>query len=98
LFPCAVAPFRPKAGASGVLAEKSWNHGSADCAKNQDPAIEVFEFDSDTYILRQNKCVNFAAPFIYVLFGEHTVFIQDTVASADASQFPLYDTVQSLIA
>ena len=61
-------------GASGVFAEKSWNHGSADCATNQDPAIEVFEFDSDTYILRQNKCVNFEAPFIYVLFGKHTVF------------------------
>ena len=28
-------------GASGVFAEKSWNHGSADCATNQDPAIEV---------------------------------------------------------
>ena len=94
----AMCALSAQAGASGVLAEKSWNHGSADCAKNQDPAIEVFEFDSDTYILRQNKCVNFEAPFIYVLFGEHTVFVQDTGASADASQFPLYDTVQSLIA
>ena len=98
LIAFAMCALSAQVGASGVFAEKSWNHGSADCATNQDPAIEVFEVDSDTYILRQNKCVNFEAPFIYVLFGKHTVFIQDTGASADASQFPLYDTVQSLIA
>ena len=98
LIAFAMCALSAQVGASGVLAEKSWNHGSADCATNQDPAIEVFEFDSDTYILRQNKCVNFEAPFIYVLFGKHTVFIQDTGASADAGEFPLYDTVQSLIA
>ena len=98
LIAFAMCTLSSQVGASGVLAEKSWNHGSADCATNQDPAIEVFEFDSDTYILRQNKCVNFEAPFIYVLFGRHTVFIQDTGATADAREFPLYDTVKSLIA
>ena len=89
LIAFAMCALSAQVGASGVLAEKSWNHGSADCATNQDPAIEVFEFDSDTYILRQNKCVNFEAPFIYVLFGKHTVFIQDTGASVDAGEFPL---------
>lgn len=86
------------AGASNSVAEKAWNHGATDCAGNHDPAIEVFEVDSGTYILRQNKCVNFEAPFIYVLFGKHTVFVQDTGATADPGHFPLYDTVQSLIA
>lgn len=86
------------AGASGDLASKVWNHGSEDCASNHDPAIEVFEAATGTYILRQNKCVNFEAPFIYALFGKHTVFIQDTGATADPGRFPLYDTVQSLIA
>lgn len=85
------------AGASSSVAEKAWNHGSADCAGNQDPAIEVLEVDSDTYVLRQNKCVHFEAPFIYVLFGMHTVFVQDTGATADPGQFPLHDTVQRLI-
>lgn len=84
--------------ASGGLAEKVWNHGSKDCAKNHDPAIEVYRFDADTYILRQNKCVHFEAPFIYVLFGEHTVFVQDTGATADPGQFPLHETVRSLLA
>ena len=97
LIAIALCALPAQLGASGLLAEKSWNHGSADCASNRDPAIEVFEFDADTYILRQNKCVDFEAPFIYVLFGRHTVFVQDTGATADASQFPLYDTVRTLI-
>jgi hydroxyacylglutathione hydrolase len=84
--------------ASSGMAEKVWNHGSADCAKNRDPAIEVYQFDADTYILRQNKCVHFEAPFVYVLFGEHTVFVQDTGATADPERFPLHDTVRSVMA
>lgn len=83
---------------AGDLSEKVWNQGSEDCRNNRDPAIEVYEFDSATYILRQNKCVHFEAPFIYVLFGDHTVFVQDTGATADPDRFPLYDLVQSLVA
>jgi hydroxyacylglutathione hydrolase len=75
-----------------------WNHGAADCSSNKDPAIQVVQVDADTYVLRQNKCVHFEAPFIYVLFGEHTVFVQDTGATAEPAQFPLYDVVQSLVA
>lgn len=83
--------------ASNGLADKVWNHGSRDCAENRDPALEVYRFDADTYILRQNKCLNFEAPFIYVLFGQHTVFVLDTGATADPNHFPLYETVRSLI-
>ena len=86
-----------QANVSNGLADKVWNHGSNDCAKNEDPALEVYRFDADSYILRQNKCVNFEAPFIYVLFGLHTVFVLDTGATADPTEFPLYETVQSLI-
>lgn len=80
-----------------ALTDKRWIHGSPDCTENRDPPIEVFEVDSDTYLLRQNKCVHFEAPFIYVLFGKHTVFIQDTGATADPAHFPLYDTIQQII-
>jgi hydroxyacylglutathione hydrolase len=79
------------------LADKKWNHGSQDCAKNEDPAVEVHRFDADSYILRQNKCVDFEAPFIYVLFGQHTVLVLDTGATADPGVFPLYETVKTLI-
>lgn len=83
---------------SAELIEKVWNHGSKDCSKNPDPAIEIFRFNAATYILRQNKCVHFEAPFIYVLFGTHTVFVQDTGATADPAAFPLHDVVQKLVA
>jgi glyoxylase-like metal-dependent hydrolase (beta-lactamase superfamily II) len=80
-----------------TLSNKVWIHGSADCAENRDPPLETFQFDADTYILRQNKCVNFEGPFIYLMFGQHTLFIQDTGATADAVQFPLYETVRKLM-
>ena len=71
-------------GAAGSeLDAKVWNHGSADCSSNRDPPIEVFRFDASTYILRQNKCLNFEAPFVYVLIGERQVFVQDTGATDD---------------
>lgn len=60
------------AAAQNRLEGKSWIRGSADCATNRDPPIDVFEHDPDTYIVRQNKCMNFEASFIYVLFrGAH---------------------------
>ncbi len=77
--------------------QKSWAHGAADCKSNKDPAIDVLQFNEATFILRQNKCVHFEAPFIYVLFGNSTVFVQDTGATADDDKFPLYRTVQSLV-
>lgn len=98
MFALAVAMLPTYPGVAAQLSDKTWNHGSADCSSNKDPAIEVFQFDADTYVLRQNKCVHFEAPFIYVLFGEHTVFVQDTGATADPAQFPLYDVVQDLVA
>ena len=84
--------------AAGALEDKKWIHGSEDCDSNRDPAVEVFQFDAATYVLRQNKCVHFEAPFIYVLFGEHTVFVQDTGATEEPERFPVYEVVQKLIA
>jgi hydroxyacylglutathione hydrolase len=63
----------------------------------RNPAIETYEFDEDTYVLRQNKCVDYEAPFIYVLFGSHTVLVQDTGATEEAEKFPLYETVSALV-
>ncbi len=79
------------------LASHVWIHGSEDCSKNSDPAIETFKFDEDTYILRQNKCVAYEAPFIYVFFGAHTVLVQDTGATSETDRFPLYDTIVELV-
>ena len=80
-----------------TLAAHKWTHGASICWLNQDPAIEVYQFSDTTYVLRQNKCTHYEAPFIYVLFGEHTVFVQDTGATADSQAFPLFDTIKRLV-
>jgi hydroxyacylglutathione hydrolase len=86
-----------RTGAAGTLEDKIWHHGSADCSQDHAEPIEVFEFDPNTYILRQNKCVDFEAPFIYVLFGERMVFIQDTGATAEPAKLPIYATIRKLV-
>ena len=80
-----------------VLDNKKWNHGSENCKSNITPALEVFRFDNTTFVLRQSKCVDYEAPFIYVLFGADTVLVLDTGATENTDEFPLYETVQSLI-
>jgi len=82
---------------SESLQQKKWNHGSVDCKSNTDPAIEVHQYDQSSYVLRQNKCVTYEAPFIYVLFGEDKVLVLDTGATESPVDFPLYETVKSLL-
>jgi len=79
------------------VTSKIWVHGAEDCSTNKEPAIDILEVDKDTFILRQNKCLNYEAPFIYLLFGEDTLFIQDTGATEDADKFPLYETIENII-
>jgi hydroxyacylglutathione hydrolase len=78
------------------LLEKKWSHGSHNCDSNLEPAIDVFRFDQSSYILRQNKCLSFEAPFIYVLFGSNTVLVLDTGATEEELDFPIYKTIQSI--
>ena len=57
-----------------------WIHGSGDCSENQDPPVQVFRFSDSTWILRQNKCIHYEAPFIYLLLGGQQALLQDTGA------------------
>ena len=75
----------------------TWIHGSEVCQDNVDPPIQIYQFDADTYILRQNKCLNYEAPFIFLLFGDERVFMQDTGATESALEFPIADTVRNII-
>jgi hydroxyacylglutathione hydrolase len=81
---------------SGSL-DVTWLHGAQDCQTNTDPPIQIHRYNEHTYILRQNKCINYEAPFLYLLFGGEKVFLQDTGATDAATRFPIRDTVQSII-
>lgn len=57
------------ASSTQLVAAKNWMHGAQNCKENKDPVIDVLAVSPDTYLLRQNKCINVDAPFIYVFFG-----------------------------
>ncbi|MGH7152247.1 MAG: hypothetical protein ACREIU_16190, partial [Planctomycetota bacterium] len=87
---------RPAPLAPGNL-DVRWIHGAADCSSNADPPIQVHRYDEDTWILRQNKCVHYEAPFLYLLLGTRRAFLQDTGATPSPEKFPLRDTVDRLL-
>lgn len=76
-----------------------WNHGSPNCLQNPDPALQVYRFSDDTYILRQNKCHSFEAPFLYLLFGDKRAFLLDSGSEpVNGQSLPLREIVRALIA
>jgi glyoxylase-like metal-dependent hydrolase (beta-lactamase superfamily II) len=77
----------------------SWNHAVPDCdAGNADEPIQVFHYDADTVILRQNLCLSPEAPFMYLLMGSSKALLLDTGDVEDPAAFPLRETVQRLLA
>ena len=80
------------------LAAVRWIHGAPDCDRSTDPPLQVVAADDDTFVIRQSKCVNFEAPFLYLLLGTEMALLHDTGATADADLFPIRRTVEDLIA
>ena len=54
-------------------------------------------YNADTFILRENLCATYEAPFIYLLIGKARALLIDTGAVADAKIMPLAQTVISLL-
>jgi hydroxyacylglutathione hydrolase len=75
----------------------AWIHGSEAAKYNTDPDIQVHACDEHTYILRQNKAVNYEAPFMFLLFGASRALLLDTGATANPQFFPLRRTVDSIV-
>ncbi|MCK2243447.1 MULTISPECIES: MBL fold metallo-hydrolase [unclassified Crossiella] len=74
-----------------------WIHGSESAKHNTDPDLQVYWYDNNSVILRQNMAINYEAPFLFLLFGEHTAVLVDTGATESAEFFPLRQTVDGLI-
>ena len=75
----------------------TWIHGSPSAKHNTDPDIQVFDYDPHTVILRQNKAIDYEAPFLFLLFGNSRAVLIDTGATASAEYFPLRELVDSLL-
>ena len=59
---------------AGTL-RREWPDGT-DCG-SEDP-IFVHRYDDDTWILRQSLCTSFEGPFMYLMFGDGRVLLEDT--------------------
>jgi hydroxyacylglutathione hydrolase len=80
------------------LAAIRWIHGSPDCDRSTDPPLQVVTVDDETFVIRQSKCVNYEAPFLYLLLGTDTALLHDTGATAEEDLFPIRRAVEVLIA
>ncbi len=79
------------------LNKQNWIHGSYNCKKNTDQLIQVVQYNENTWILRQNKCINYEAPFMYLFLGQDKALLMDTGATKEDELFPLYKTVNAII-
>ena len=75
-----------------------WTYGSNVAAKNRDPRVQVVQYNEDSFVLRQNVCVHWEAPFTYLLFGNSGALLIDSGATANAQHYPLRDVVDAIIA
>jgi len=80
---------------AGNIAFK-WIYGSNIAARNRDPRIQAVQYNEDTYILRQNVCVHWEAPFTYLLFGNRAALLIDSGATAEAAYYPLRAMVDAI--
>jgi glyoxylase-like metal-dependent hydrolase (beta-lactamase superfamily II) len=74
-----------------------WIHGVPEGQACVEP-LQVHHAGTGVFIIRQNKCVNTEAPFLYLILGEEQALLLDTGAKpADGVAFPLIETVNRLI-
>jgi hydroxyacylglutathione hydrolase len=74
-----------------------WDEGAPDCAHTSQPPLQVHRYNAQTFILRENLCATFEAPFMYLLNGSKKALLIDTGDVGDASKMPLAKTVLSLL-
>jgi hydroxyacylglutathione hydrolase len=77
--------------------DAAWNPSSPDCAKNPQPPLEVHEYDGRTFVIRENLCSTFEAPFLYLLIGSTRAMLIDSGDVADPKAMPLADTVMHML-
>ena len=74
-----------------------WIHGSKSAMDNTDPAVQVHAYNEHTFILRENKAINYEGAFMYLLFGNHTAILIDQGSTSSPALFPLRQVVDEVI-
>lgn len=65
---------------------------------SETPLVTTTRYDADTVVMRQSRAVHYEAPFLFLLFGEHTALLVDTGATADPALMPQRAVVDALVA
>ena len=74
-----------------------WIHGSKSAMDNDDPAVQVHAYNDHTFILRENKAINYEGAFMYLLFGNGKALLIDQGSTASPALFPLREVVDGVI-
>jgi hydroxyacylglutathione hydrolase len=74
-----------------------WNEGAEDCSKTAQPPLQVHRYNEVTFILRENPCATYEAPFMYLLVGSARALLIDSGDVSDPRAIPLARTVRSLL-
>lgn len=82
--------------ATGTFPER-WIHGSKSAMDNTDPPLQVHAYNDHTYILRENKAINYEGVFIYLFFGDGVAMLMDQGSTSSPVLFPLRETVDGII-
>ena len=97
LIVCSLFSCKTSQNTTTNLNKIKWISGSSNCKENNDSLIQVVKYNDNTFILRQNKCTNYEAPFLFLFLGNKNALLMDTGATEDEIQFPLYKTVKKII-
>ncbi|GAB3647427.1 MBL fold metallo-hydrolase [Glycomyces tarimensis] len=87
--------FAPGGGEPDLDVE--WHAGWPSPKHDPAPEIQSHAANEHTIIMRQNKSVNYEAPFMFLLFGDDSAMLVDTGATAESEYFPLRRTVDAHI-
>jgi glyoxylase-like metal-dependent hydrolase (beta-lactamase superfamily II) len=82
--------------AAGSL-DMAWDAGLKDGKPRPHAPIEVHAYDTRTFILRENLCDTWEAPFLYLLVGSKGALLIDTGDLADPAVMPVAKTVLGLL-
>lgn len=74
-----------------------WIHGSKSAMDNQDPAVQVHRYNAHTYILRENKAINYEGAFMYLFFGNRRALLIDQGSTSSPALFPLRQVVDEIV-
>jgi glyoxylase-like metal-dependent hydrolase (beta-lactamase superfamily II) len=90
-------PLTTLAAPQALQEASQWIHGVPAGQACIEP-LQVHQAGPGVFIMRENKCVNAEAPFLYLILGEEKALLLDSGATPAAGvAFPLLETVNRLM-